>query len=208
MKDDNTVVLESKMKYYTNLILLTKRRLFEYHFDPQPLHSRLQAYKDIVTLLEHALRTKNYARLQRKAFERYQKAEIHYKKETYADFLVMVSTIELPIEPEIVFTEAQRVEIQNARARAFNLPATLELWQWEKTIQYFHGFCAYCQHYPFTRMEHFVPIKHNGGTTWDNCVPACWRCDKKKKWYNPDHANRIPQADIERVRSYLLTRLL
>jgi 5-methylcytosine-specific restriction endonuclease McrA len=55
-------------------------------------------------------------------------------------------------------------------------------------------------------VEHFIPISHGGGTTADNCVPACSACNFKKHAYLPRYVIDIPKADMDRVQKYLETR--
>ena len=104
--------------------------------------------------------------------------------------------------------------------------ATLRLHDWFATLQHFGGYCAYCQKQPYQVLEHFIPInpgqENGGGTTVDNCVPACERCNKKKQNVFPDamlrqavivHITSFPQNSygidikaIERVWRYLDTK--
>jgi len=67
-----------------------------------------------------------------------------------------------------------------ARARAARLPATLTEMQWERTVKHFQGLCAYCQESPWYVVEHAKPILLGGGSTADNCVPACFKCNSSK----------------------------
>jgi 5-methylcytosine-specific restriction endonuclease McrA len=91
------------------------------------------------------------------------------------------------------------------RARRLGLPATLTLDQWNKTKAYFNFRCAYCQHAPIECLEHFVPLELGLGTVWENVVPACSLCNRRKNNLHPAIVTKIPKADIERVREYLLT---
>lgn len=73
--------------------------------------------------------------------------------------------------------EFQRVEVQLQRAREKGLPATLTLKDWLATLDYFHGLCAYCGELPGETMDHVVAVSRGGGTTVENCVPACLPCN-------------------------------
>ena len=65
-----------------------------------------------------------------------------------------------------------------ARARRAKLPATLTKEQWRQTVEHFNDRCAYCGG-PWCLVEHATPIP-GGGTTIDNCLPACARCNIQK----------------------------
>jgi hypothetical protein len=95
------------------------------------------------------------------------------------------------------------VNMHLSRAREANTPATLTVKQWAAAITYFGGKCAYCQSRPFQVLEHFVPISRGGGTTADNCVPACNKCNSKKKDIHPDKLLSFHKRDLERVKNYL-----
>lgn len=76
---------------------------------------------------------------------------------------------------------------------------------WLKTIQRFKAKCAYCQICAYECLEHFVPLKLGGGTCANNVVPSCLSCNALKKNLHPALVKSIPQSDIDRVRSYLLS---
>jgi 5-methylcytosine-specific restriction endonuclease McrA len=98
----------------------------------------------------------------------------------------------------------QAVATQNSRARANNLPATLTDDQWDHALRYFNNKCAYCITEPYQVLEHFMPIIKSGGTTADNCVPACFSCNSKKGGRHPDKINRLfPSDNLARIREYL-----
>ncbi len=91
-----------------------------------------------------------------------------------------------------------------------NLPATLTIEQWCTTVNYFRGKCAYCQVRDFEVLEHFIPHRHGGGTTADNCVPACRICNGLKSSHLPSdipRSSRYRQIrwSILRVQEYLTT---
>jgi HNH endonuclease len=60
-------------------------------------------------------------------------------------------------------------------------------------------------------LDHFIPFAMGGGTTVDNCVPACSYCNYTKNSYDPDDYGALLLTNnhhyniktIERVRSYL-----
>ena len=75
---------------------------------------------------------------------------------------------------------------QLQRARRLDLPATLTLREWLDTLEYFDWCCAYCRRMEFACMDHFVPVTQGGGTTKDNCVPACVSCNSTKGGRHPN----------------------
>jgi 5-methylcytosine-specific restriction endonuclease McrA len=106
--------------------------------------------------------------------------------------------------------ENRKVLVQLKRASDKRLPATLTLDQWVATLDYYGCKCAYCLVAPYEALEHVVPIERGGGTTADNCVPACKACNSAKGVRHPDdirESSRSPVA-MARVRDYLKTRQL
>lgn len=81
--------------------------------------------------------------------------------------------------------ERHRVRAQILRAKQNNVPATLTLVEWIELLAIFHWKCAYC-HGPYELLEHYVPITQGGGTTAENCVPACFSCNSKKSNKHPE----------------------
>ena len=82
--------------------------------------------------------------------------------------------------------ERHRVRAQNLRAKQAGVPATLKLQEWLETLETFHHLCAYCQSAPYQVLEHYIPINHGGGTTSENCLPACYSCNVKKSGKHPE----------------------
>lgn len=72
------------------------------------------------------------------------------------------------------------VNRNNSRARKLGCQATLTYQQWEETLEYFDNKCAYCLDGPYECLEHVNPLTRGGGTTFDNCVPACASCNARK----------------------------
>jgi excisionase family DNA binding protein len=77
--------------------------------------------------------------------------------------------------------EESRIASNLSRARKLQLPATLTLQEWQAVINHFQGLCAYCKQKPFESLDHLVPVELGGGTTADNCVPACRVCNSRKR---------------------------
>jgi 5-methylcytosine-specific restriction endonuclease McrA len=51
--------------------------------------------------------------------------------------------------------------------------------------------CAYCSHKFRSEdltYEHIIPRSQGGGTSWENIVPACWPCNRKKANKTPEQA--------------------
>lgn len=76
----------------------------------------------------------------------------------------------------------ERRSIRSAlhRARAARLPATLTEDEWRAACEHFDNLCAYCGESDWYVVEHATPIELGGGTTADNCVPACFSCNTHK----------------------------
>jgi 5-methylcytosine-specific restriction endonuclease McrA len=97
------------------------------------------------------------------------------------------------------------------RAKDQGLPASLGLEDLHQALNDFEGKCAYCRKEKATDIDHFIPYCFGGGTTIDNCVPACSRCNNYKSDHHPDclptnPRKLISQEAVERVRTYLLIR--
>lgn len=91
----------------------------------------------------------------------------------------------------------------NTRAIKLGLPATLTIRQWAKTVWHFNKQCAYCQG-KHEVLEHYIPLELGGGTTIDNCVPACKRCNLKKNRTHPDQLDGMfPVENLARICEYL-----
>lgn len=104
-------------------------------------------------------------------------------------------------------TEHARLAAHLSRARGRDLPATLTLAEWTRTIADFNGLCAYCESAPVVALEHFVPISRGGGTTAGNCLPSCLACDDRKSGKHPDDLAAAFGADrIADLRGYLASR--
>jgi 5-methylcytosine-specific restriction endonuclease McrA len=108
---------------------------------------------------------------------------------------------------ELCKQEIGRVKNHLKRAQNANLPATLTLEEWISTLDHFHWKCAYCQTGEYALIEHFIPLSHGKGTTQDNCVPACTRCNVTKQAWHPLSKNRPRlkgvEEGFERVHHYL-----
>jgi 5-methylcytosine-specific restriction endonuclease McrA len=101
--------------------------------------------------------------------------------------------------------EHNRLRNNIMRAEELGLPATLTLKQWLATLDYFNRKCAYCL-VPYKGLEHYIPITLGGGTTVDNCVPSCSRCNVRKRDKHPDQfACLFPADNMDRIRDYLAT---
>jgi 5-methylcytosine-specific restriction endonuclease McrA len=79
----------------------------------------------------------------------------------------------------------------------------LTLLQWRARVSEFQGVCAYCQDRPYQVLEHFIPIVLGGATSLTNCVPACFKCNARKRDEHPDYVTKIPRTDIQRVQTFL-----
>jgi hypothetical protein len=91
---------------------------------------------------------------------------------------------------------------QLQRARKLNLPATLTPREWLDTLEYFDWRCAYCGRADFAAMDHYIPVVKGGGTTRNNCVPACVSCNSVKGGKHP-HGGQLKPAAYARAARYL-----
>ncbi len=76
-----------------------------------------------------------------------------------------------------------KVVRQKKRAGSKGCEATLTTAQWAAKLRLSQGCCYYCHKFIGYRMlspEHMLPIAKGGGTTSDNCVPACMRCNLER----------------------------
>lgn len=80
----------------------------------------------------------------------------------------------------VIIREVDRVKSQLLYARAENAAATLTMKEWFTILDHCAWKCSYCKEKPFQVMSHLLPRKE-GGTTAENCVPACYSCVSKKK---------------------------
>ena len=66
------------------------------------------------------------------------------------------------------------------RARMVGNKATLTIEEWRNILELHNWTCFYCKVKPYVVLEHKTPICKGGGTTADNCVPACVECNVSK----------------------------
>ena len=98
--------------------------------------------------------------------------------------------------------ELMKIRLHNARAVKKLLPATLTIEECLVTLEYFHRKCAYCRG-EYEIIEHFIPIAlGQKGTTFDNCVPSCKKCNKAKWDKSPELV--LHERVFRRVQKYLV----
>lgn len=91
-------------------------------------------------------------------------------------------------------------------ARRRDLPATLTEHEWLSARSAFAGACAYCGRAEGRVIEHVTPLERGGGTTRDNCIPACLRCNSLKRSRTLNELRGDPDFPEERlaaIRVYL-----
>lgn len=76
--------------------------------------------------------------------------------------------------------DAASVIQQRRRAAKAGTVRTLTSADWRYAVSYFGNACAYCGSVNQLTKEHVVPISLGGGTTRENVVPACKRCNSSK----------------------------
>jgi 5-methylcytosine-specific restriction endonuclease McrA len=101
------------------------------------------------------------------------------------------------------YPDRSSVNSHLTRAIEAGTPATLTLPQWQTAVEYFTYKCAYCGIKPYQVLEHYVPIIRSGGTTADNCLPACKTCNGRKGIKHPNEFEYLfPTANIARIKAY------
>jgi hypothetical protein len=80
----------------------------------------------------------------------------------------------------------ERIEAHCARAALMGAAADLTPDQWRTVYELFRGECAYCGRAGRVAVEHVVPVYLGGGTTQNNVVPACKRCNLDKGRMAPE----------------------
>lgn len=100
--------------------------------------------------------------------------------------------------------EARRLYLQIERTKNLDLLAQLSLKNWLTTLEHFSWSCAYCRG-EFEAMDHYVPLSRGGPTTWNNVLPSCQRCNRKKAGALPCDERmrgRFPADTFERIEAY------
>jgi 5-methylcytosine-specific restriction endonuclease McrA len=100
--------------------------------------------------------------------------------------------------------EARRIAYQKKESRKAGVAFTLTVAQWLETLDYFGRRCAYCGG-DYQVLEHYIPVSRGGGTTADNCVPACVPCNRRKFDMIPDDPIFTHVANFLVNRSELIT---
>lgn len=110
--------------------------------------------------------------------------------------------------PDIYRSESARLSNHRSRARKMGRPTTLTIEQWIETLAHFDLYCAYCRRLPYMAFEHFIPLTRGGGTTWDNCIPACCKCNGDKSYLYPGQyqENTGEENLLDRIVEYLHSR--
>jgi site-specific recombinase XerD/5-methylcytosine-specific restriction endonuclease McrA len=91
-------------------------------------------------------------------------------------------------------------------AKGMGLPATLTYREWLETQVAFEALCAYCGRAEGNSIEHVTPLARGGGTTRDNCLPACFRCNglKAGRTLNELRGDRnFPEAQLNAIAAFL-----
>lgn len=96
-------------------------------------------------------------------------------------------------------TISQTVTSNRKRTIAVGAPTTLTDEQWARVLMSHDNRCVYCGAFGRMHLDHIVPVSKGGGTTEDNCAPACKRCNSSKndsdvlEWAR---ANFIDEIDL------------
>lgn len=77
--------------------------------------------------------------------------------------------------------------------------------EWEISLAYFNGHCAYCDKQSSMTKDHLDPLKNGGKLSFNNVIPACQSCNsskkdnqwlswyQKQKFYNKERAKKISE---------------
>jgi 5-methylcytosine-specific restriction endonuclease McrA len=84
-------------------------------------------------------------------------------------------------EPPRQFSDYKAFQQAHRKTRRAKQPSTLTCEQWKTVVAFFNGRCAYCDLRDWLFVEHVTPISRGGGTTIDNCLPACKSCNSAKQ---------------------------
>ena len=89
----------------------------------------------------------------------------------------------------------ERSKIANAKFRAerLGLLSSITLVEWLSTLDRYKSKCAYCGA-DYEEIHHFIPISKGGGSTAENLIPACRRCNHTKKnniWEIHNNGDRL-----------------
>jgi 5-methylcytosine-specific restriction endonuclease McrA len=77
--------------------------------------------------------------------------------------------------------EQWRVKAQNVRAEVKGVQSDLTIKQWLSILERFDYKCVYCGG-DFEELEHIISISDGGGTTADNVIPSCKKCNRTKEF--------------------------
>lgn len=92
------------------------------------------------------------------------------------------------------YNETSRLAQHRRRSRKLTTPDTLTKKQWKALVKSYSGACAYCSK-PWgalPQLDHVVAVSRLGGTTLENVVPSCRRCNSiKSSGTVADAAGRI-----------------
>jgi 5-methylcytosine-specific restriction endonuclease McrA len=144
---------------------------------------------------------------------KFPRRELHPRQITSTDYYRLFckeccATLRAEREREVFETrEYQVLQRQLKRAMLNGRAATLTLPVWIETLDYYNRRCAYCETGPYDVLEHLIPLTQGGGTTADNCVPACRSCNAQKRDHHPDVIVARAQA-VARVKDDLRQRAL
>jgi len=101
--------------------------------------------------------------------------------------------------------DAIRCFNQRVRAKAKGLSVDFRPRDWRSVLRDFGNCCAYCGGVKELQQDHFVPLAKGGGSTRNNIVPACERCNSKKS--DSDPREWLPREKYERIANYLQSRM-
>ena len=72
-----------------------------------------------------------------------------------------------------------KVTLAAKRARA-KAAGGIDPDSWQHVVEFYRGFCAYCETEPADQQDHVRPLSRGGTHTIGNVVPCCGPCNYRK----------------------------
>jgi len=106
-------------------------------------------------------------------------------------------------ECQLIYANRSRtVFTQKKRTLEKGFSSSLDTYGWMNTLEHFKHKCVYCGK-RYEVLDHYIPVDKGGSTNANNCVPACWKCNSKKRARMPRDFTSTEKADW--IESYLVS---
>jgi 5-methylcytosine-specific restriction endonuclease McrA len=138
-----------------------------------------------------------------------EKVQAHHEKDHEASVARSLKRYYDVLRSDPKEAERQRQKAKLRKKKLRSLPKDFTSKDWKAALEYFEHRCAYCGQ-PASKLEqeHFIPVKAGGGFTKKNIIPACSKCNSKKRAKNTiDWIAGLPNALVAyaRIIKYLGT---